>query len=94
MKKLLYIVLLLCAPLSWAANKQVTIDIDQMTCSLCVISVNQALRSTEGVIKAKSSLKTRQAVAVVPERFDNQKLLAAVAKTGYTGKISSVTDIN
>ncbi len=93
MKKLLCLILLLCAPLTWAANKQVTIDIEQMTCSLCVISVNQALRSTEGVIKAKSSLKTRQAVAVVPDGFDNQKLLAAVAKTGYTGKINSVVDI-
>lgn len=94
MKKLLCLGLLLCAPLSWAANKQVTIDIEQMTCSLCVISVNQALRSTEGVIKAKSSLKTRQAVAVVPENFDDQTLLSAVAKTGYTGKISNVAVIH
>lgn len=94
MKKRLCLALLLCTPLTWAANKQVTIDIEQMTCSLCVISVNQALRSTDGVIKAKSSLKTRQAVAIVPENFDNQKLLTAVAKTGYTGKISSVSAVN
>jgi mercuric ion binding protein len=63
MKKPLSLALLFM-PLAWA-NKQVTIDIKQMTCSLCVISVNQALRATGGVIKVKSSLKTRQAVAFV-----------------------------
>lgn len=38
-----------------AANQKVVLDIQNMTCSLCVISVNQALRETDGVIKAKSS---------------------------------------
>lgn len=91
MKKVIYLALLLYAPLTWA-NKQVTIDIAQMRCSLCVISVNQVLRATEGVIKAKSSLQARQAVVIVPDDFHNQMLLAAVAKTGYTGKIRGVVD--
>lgn len=93
MKKLLATVLLLAAPLSWATNQQVTIDIHQMTCSLCVISINQALRTTDGVIKAKASLKTHQAQVIVPQGFDNQRLLAAVAKTGFSGTIHSVTDL-
>lgn len=38
-------------------QSKVVLDIQNMTCSLCVISVNQALRETDGVIKAKSSLK-------------------------------------
>ncbi|WP_421549970.1 heavy-metal-associated domain-containing protein [Kluyvera intermedia] len=87
MKKAVILALLLATPFSWAADKLVTIDVGEMNCPLCVISINQALRTTEGVVKAKASLKTRQAQVVVPENFDNQKLLAAVAKTGFKGEI-------
>ncbi len=93
MKKIICLALMLIAPLGWAANKKVTLDVSQMTCPLCVISINKALRSTEGVIKAKASMKTHQADVVVPADFDNQKLLAAVAKTGFSAKIHGVTDI-
>lgn len=87
MKKVAILALLLVAPFGWAADKLVTIDVGEMNCPLCVISINQALRSTDGVIKAKASLKTRQAQVVVPENFDNQRLLAAIAKTGFKGEI-------
>lgn len=87
MKKAVCLALMLVTPLSWAADKLVTIDIGEMNCPLCVISINQALRTTDGVIKAKASLKTRQAEVVVPESFDNQQLLAAIAKTGFKGEI-------
>ena len=73
-----------------AANQKVVLDIQNMTCSLCVISVNQALRETDGVIKAKSSLKTRQAEAIVPEGFPTDTLLNAVAKTGYTATLNRI----
>ncbi|MEX3019522.1 heavy-metal-associated domain-containing protein [Kluyvera sp. STS39-E] len=87
MKKAVLLALLMVTPLSWAADKMVTIDVGEMNCPLCVISINKALRSTEGVVKAKASLKTRQAQVVVPEDFDNQRLLAAIAQTGFKGEI-------
>ena len=87
MKKAVILTLLLVTPFSWAADKLVTIDVGEMNCPLCVISINQALRTTDGLIKAKASLKTRQAQVVVPENFDNQRLLAAIAKTGFKGEI-------
>ena len=87
MKKAVILTLLLVTPFSWAVDKLVTIDVGEMNCPLCVISINQALRTTDGVIKAKASLKTRQAQVVVPENFDNQRLLAAIAKTGFKGEI-------
>lgn len=92
MKKRIFlmIALVLVAPRIWAENKKVTIDIKQMTCSLCVISINKALRSTDGVIKAKASLKTHQAEVIVPQNFDNQTLLTAISTTGYTGEIQDV----
>ena len=73
-----------------AANQKVVLDIQNMTCSLCVISDNQALRETDGVIKAKSSLKTRQAEAIVPEGFPTDTLLKAVAKTGYSATLNRI----
>ena len=60
------------AAVAQAANQKVVLDIQNMTCSLCVISVNQALRETDGVIKAKSSLKTRQAGSDCARRFPNR----------------------
>lgn len=87
MKNMAILALLWVTPFGWAADKLVTIDVGEMNCPLCVISINQALRSTDGVIKAKASLKTRQAQVVVPENFDNQRLLAAIAKTGFKGEI-------
>ena len=81
------------APVDEAARGKtvkVVIDIDDMTCSLCVTSINQALRKTEGVITAKSSLKTKQAEVVVPDGFPIQNLLDAIKKTGYTGKVDRV----
>ena len=87
MRKAVILALMMVTPFGWAADKLVTIDVGEMNCPLCVISINQALRTTEGVVKAKASLKTRQAQVVVPESFDNQKLLAAIAKTGFKGEI-------
>ena len=71
-----------------AANEKVVLDVENMTCSLCVISVNQALRETDGVIKAKSSLKTRQTEVIVPQGFPTESLLKAVEKTGYTATVN------
>ncbi|MFU0922588.1 heavy-metal-associated domain-containing protein [Kluyvera sichuanensis] len=93
MKKAVCLALMLFTPLGWAADKLVTIDIGEMNCPLCVISINQALRTTDGVIKAKASLKTRQAEVVVPEHFDNQQLLAAIAKTGFKGEIHGESSV-
>ncbi|MFC0227363.1 heavy-metal-associated domain-containing protein [Serratia aquatilis] len=95
MKKRFFLMmaLVLITPRIWAENKKVTIDIKEMTCSLCVISINKALRSTDGVLKAKASLKTHQAEVIVPQEFDNQVLLTAISRTGYTGEIQDVTSV-
>ena len=89
--KIFTLVACLLLPLwAQAANQKVVLDIQNMTCSLCVISVNQALRDTDGVIKVKSSLKTRQAEVIVPEGFSTDILLNAVAKTGYTATLNRI----
>lgn len=90
MKKYILMAMVLFSSHVWAENKKVTIDIKDMNCSLCVISINKSLRSTEGVIKAKASLKTHQVEVIVPENFDNNVLLASISRTGYTGEINDV----
>lgn len=73
-----------------AENKKIIISIKDMSCSLCVISINQALRTTSGVIKAKASLKLHQAEVIVPDNFAIEKLLVAISNTGYTGEVKNV----
>ena len=51
---------------------------------------NQALRKTDGVIKAKANLKTEQAVVTVADDFNLDKLITAVDTTGYKGSINKV----
>jgi len=94
MKKYLWLVFsLIFAASAEAADQRVVIDVEGMSCSLCVTAINQELRQTEGVVKARASLKTGQAEVVVPEDFPLELLLEAVAKTGYTGKIAGIQKI-
>lgn len=67
----------------------VRLSVAGMTCPLCVTAVNQALRTTPGVISAKTNLNNEQADVVVPDDFDLQHLLAAVQKAGYEAEIMS-----
>lgn len=90
MKRLLMLALLMFSPLIYAENVKVIIDVKGMTCPLCVTSINQALRKTEGVIKAKASLKTRQAEVIVPEGYDVDQLLKSIDKTGYSGAVNQI----
>ena len=90
MKRLLISACLLLPLFAHAANQMVVLDVQGMTCPLCVISVNQALRETEGVVKAKASLKTRQTEVIVAEGFPTETLLKAVAKTGYSAKLNHI----
>lgn len=87
MKRFAIVACLMLSQWAQAANEKVVLDVENMTCSLCVISVNQALRETDGVIKAKSSLKTRQTEVIVPQG-STDALLKAVAKTGYTATVN------
>lgn len=91
MKKFLLLTgLLLTSAVGQANEVKVVIDVEAMTCPLCVTVVNQVLRETDGVIKAKSSLKTRQANVIVDQGVDTDSLIKAIDKTGYTGKINRV----
>lgn len=78
------------AATAWADNVVVHIDVQGMTCPLCVSMINKALRETQGVLSARASLPNREAVVVMPEGTDTQRLIDAIAQTGYTGTVKSV----
>lgn len=83
----------LVANVSFAKNRVVIIGIEGMTCPLCVSIINQVLLDTQGIISAKASLKDRRAVVIVPEGFDTNILLEAIAPTGYSGVIVSDDEV-
>lgn len=76
---------------AWAQQSQVVhLDVQGMTCPLCVSMVNKVLRETPGVVSARTSLPKHEAVVVVQQGIDMDTLIAAVAKTGYTATVKSV----
>lgn len=93
MKRLALFITILCASFVMAEDVKITIHVKNMTCALCVTSINQSLRKTDGVIKAKASMKTHNVEVIAPKEMDTQILLNAIADTGYTGEVIKIEDI-
>lgn len=87
------LLLVLASNISFAQNRRVVIDVEGMTCPLCVSIINQALLDTQGIVSAKTSLRDHRAVVIVPEGFDTDLLLEAIVPTGYSGTIVSDDEI-
>lgn len=77
---------------AWAQNLEVHLDVQGMTCPLCVSMINKALRETPGVVSARTSLPKHEAVVVVQQGVETDTLIAAVSKTGYTATVKSVQE--
>ena len=93
MKRLALCIAILSSTFVMAEDVKITIHVEDMTCALCVTSINQSLRKTEGVIKAKASMKTNNVEVIAPKEMDTQILLNAIADTGYTGEVINIEDI-
>ena len=77
---------LLAAPLSaLAADPQtVILDVQNMTCELCPITVKKALDKVPGVAATKVDLGTRTAtVKFDPDRVNVAALITATTNAGY-----------
>src|SRR5690625_1866132 len=74
-----------------AASGQVfVLAVDGMTCPLCVAAVNKALRTTDGVLSAKTNLGQAQAEVQVEAGLQAQVLIEAIKKAGYDAHIIQV----
>ncbi|ADV45577.1 heavy-metal-associated domain-containing protein [Nitratifractor salsuginis] len=89
MKKILLSAVLLAGILQ--ADKIAVIEVEGMTCPLCTVAIKRSLKKTEGVYKAKVKLNTRKATVRFRDDLNTSRLLQAIEKAGYKGKILSVS---
>ena len=68
-----------------AAKEQViTLAVENMTCSMCPVTVRKALEMQEGVHEAKVSLEPPRAVVIYDDGIVNpQSLIAVITNTGF-----------
>jgi periplasmic mercuric ion binding protein len=71
------------------AAQQVVLDVPEMNCSLCPVTVKKALRRVPGFLDAQVDLDTRRAVV----RYDDAKatpgrLASAVTNAGFPATVA------
>ncbi|QPK61641.1 cation transporter [Methylomonas sp. LL1] len=73
-------------------NRQqtVTLDIDNMTCAMCTVTIKKALQKVEGVQEVTVDYDSKTATIT----FDNQKtdsaaLIKATTDAGYPGSLAT-----
>lgn len=87
-KSLLFLTALLSAT-AFAAERNVTLHIEEMNCQLCVYLVNKELRNIEGVISTKANFNTRLVKIVADEKVSNEQLISAVDKLHYQAVVQN-----
>ena len=79
--------LLLTPAISLAAEEEVVIHIEGMTCPACANSIRRHLRGIEGVIGVLVSFKEKTALVIVEQSASDEQLTEAIYQAGYTGEI-------
>lgn len=80
------------APLSSVVHaaevKTVTLDVQNMTCNFCPITVRKALKKIDGVVSAKADLESKTAtVTYDPDKTNIEALTKATADAGYPSTV-------
>lgn len=71
-----------------AAEKSVTLAVDNMTCAMCPVTVRKALEQVEGVQSAQVDFETKTAtVSYDPELAAVSDLTRATTNAGYPSKL-------
>ncbi len=73
----------------YAAEPQtVVLDIPNMTCKFCPITIRKALNKVDGVIEARASFDTKTAtVSFDPEKTSVEELIKATTNAGYPATV-------
>jgi len=72
----------------FAASQTATLDVRNMTCSACPITVKKALTKVPGVAKAEVNFDKRQAVVTFDDARTNvETLTKATANAGYPATV-------
>lgn len=80
------------APLAYGADQQTaTLDVTNMDCAACPITVRKALENAPGVSSAKVDYKSKTAVvAFDPQKTTPQALTKATADAGFPSSVKQV----
>lgn len=91
MKPVLFALTLALSAMSFAseaADRTVTLAVENMTCVTCPITVKTALKRVPGVREAKVDFKTKLAVVTFDDGKTNAKALAkASADVGFPARV-------
>jgi len=81
---LLAAALILSSGAAWAAERSVTLDIQNMTCALCPITVSTAIKGVEGVRTVDVNFEAKTATVVFDDAVANVDTVAqASTNAGY-----------
>ena len=90
MRRLLLAAALALSPLAALAGapRTVTLDVKNMTCAVCPITVRKALEKAPGVVRVKVDLDTKTAtVTFDPDKADAAALIKATTEAGYPASV-------
>jgi mercuric ion binding protein len=86
MKRLFVSLVFAAAPLA-AAERTVTLAVDNMTCAACPITVKKAIAKVDGVTKVEVSYEKREAVVTFDDaKASLQAIAKASADAGYPAR--------
>jgi mercuric ion binding protein len=78
-----------CLP-ALAAQRTLTLAVPGMSCSVCPITVNKALREVPGVISAKADLDAKEAVVTYDDaKTSPDRLIKATTDAGYPSTVKA-----
>jgi mercuric ion binding protein len=90
MRRLLLAAALALSPLAALAGapRTVTLDVKNMTCAVCPITVRKALEKAPGVVRVKVDLDAKTAtVTFDPDKADAAALIKATTEAGYPASL-------
>ncbi len=74
-----------------AGDKTATLDVTNMDCAVCPITVRKALEKVPGVDSAKVDFKTKRAVvAFDPAKATPEALTKATADAGFPSSVKTI----
>ena len=90
MRRLLLTAALALSPLAAmaGARQTVTLDVKNMTCAVCPITVRKALEKALGVVRVKVDFDAKTAtVTFDPDKADAAALIKATTEAGYPARV-------
>ncbi len=90
MRRLLLAAALALSPLAalGGAPRTVTLDVKNMTCAVCPITVRKALEKALGVVRVKVDFDAKTAtVTFDPDKADAAALIKATTEAGYPASV-------